>query len=54
MLMEHFLCDDVGGKHNVCEMEIEFNFLFLKYNYIFNFSVFTSALNRYYGNKNNL
>ncbi len=20
MLMEHFLCDDVGGKHNVCEM----------------------------------
>ena len=22
MLMEHFLCDDVGGKHNVCEMEM--------------------------------
>ncbi|MFT4801629.1 MAG: hypothetical protein ACI93N_001404 [Flavobacteriaceae bacterium] len=22
MLMEHFLCDDVGGKHNVCGMEI--------------------------------
>jgi len=21
MLMEHFLCDDVGGKHNVCEMD---------------------------------
>ena len=21
MLMEHFLCDDIGGKHNVCEME---------------------------------
>jgi len=20
MLMEHFLCDDVGGKHNVCGM----------------------------------
>ena len=19
-LMEHFLCDDVGGKHNVCGM----------------------------------
>ena len=25
MLMEHFLCDDVGGKRNVCEMEISFN-----------------------------
>lgn len=22
MLMEHFLCDDVGGKQNVCEMGI--------------------------------
>jgi len=22
MLMEHFLYDDVGGKYNVCEMEI--------------------------------
>ncbi|PKV51341.1 hypothetical protein ATE84_3416 [Aquimarina sp. MAR_2010_214] len=22
MLMEHFLCDDVGGKRNVCEMEV--------------------------------
>jgi len=22
MLIEHFLCDDVGGKHNVCGMEI--------------------------------
>ena len=22
MLMEHFLCDDVGGKHNVCGMEM--------------------------------
>ena len=22
MLMEHFLCDDVGGKRNVCGMEI--------------------------------
>jgi len=21
MLMEHFLCDDIGGKHNVCEMK---------------------------------
>ena len=21
MLMEHFLCDDVGGKRNVCGME---------------------------------
>jgi len=21
MLMKHFLCDDVGGKHNVCEMK---------------------------------
>ena len=21
MLMEHFLCDDVGGKHNVCGMD---------------------------------
>jgi hypothetical protein len=20
MLMEHFLCDDVGGKRNMCEM----------------------------------
>jgi len=22
MLMEHFLCDDVGGKNNMCEMEM--------------------------------
>jgi len=22
MLMEHFLCDDIGGKHNVCEMDV--------------------------------
>jgi hypothetical protein len=22
MLMEHFLCDDVGGKRNVCGMGI--------------------------------
>ena len=22
MLMEHFLCDDVGGKHNMCGMGI--------------------------------
>ncbi|MBG6129529.1 hypothetical protein IWQ47_001168 [Aquimarina sp. EL_43] len=22
MLMEHFLCDDVGGKRNVCGMEL--------------------------------
>jgi hypothetical protein len=21
MLMEHFLCDDIGGKHNVCGMD---------------------------------
>jgi len=25
MLMKHFLCDDVGGKHNVCEMDIQIN-----------------------------
>ena len=25
MLMEHFLCDDVGGKHNVCGMELKQN-----------------------------
>jgi len=24
MLIEHFLCDDVGGKPNVCEMEFSF------------------------------
>ncbi len=24
MLMEHFLCDDVGGKHNVCGMVLVF------------------------------
>lgn len=30
MLMEHFLCDDVGGKHNVCGMEINVkNFVLL-------------------------
>jgi len=23
MLMEHFLCDDVGGKRNVCGMILE-------------------------------
>jgi len=23
MLMEHFLCDDVGGKRNVCGMVIK-------------------------------
>lgn len=29
MLMEHFLCDDVGGKRNMCGMKlyvIEINF----------------------------
>jgi hypothetical protein len=26
MLMEHFLCDDVGGKHNVCGMVINTDF----------------------------
>jgi len=25
MLMEHLLCDDVGGKHNVSGMTIEIN-----------------------------
>jgi hypothetical protein len=25
MLMEHLLCDDVGGKRNVCGMNIEVN-----------------------------
>ena len=25
MLMEHFLCDDVGGKHNVCGMVINYD-----------------------------
>jgi hypothetical protein len=32
MLMEHFLCDDVGGKHNMCGMTIQINlvdYLFL-------------------------
>jgi hypothetical protein len=24
MLMEHFLCDDVGGKHNVCGMDLNY------------------------------
>jgi two-component system LytT family sensor kinase len=24
MLLEHFLCDDVGGKHTMCEMEYSF------------------------------
>lgn len=25
MLMKHFLCDDVGGKRNVCGMVINYN-----------------------------
>jgi hypothetical protein len=29
MLMEHFLCDDLGGKHNVCR--IIFNNYYGKY-----------------------
>ena len=28
MLMEHFLCDDVGGKHNVCVMVIYFQIIY--------------------------
>ena len=24
MLMEHFLCDDVGGKRNMCGMELKY------------------------------
>ena len=31
MLMEHFLCDDLGGKYNVCGME--YNFFVLIYFY---------------------
>ena len=27
MLMEHFLCDDVGGKLNVCGMIITISFI---------------------------
>jgi len=27
MLMEHFLCDDVGGKRNVCGMKTTVNML---------------------------
>ena len=34
MLMEHFLCDDVGGKHNVCGMTIEIFFLYLVNHFI--------------------
>ncbi len=30
MLMEHSLCDDVGGKHNVCEMGITYFIILLK------------------------
>jgi len=32
MLMEHFLCDDAGGKHNVCEMELKLYFLIILFN----------------------
>jgi hypothetical protein len=35
MLMEHFLCDDVGGKRNVCAMEyLKTNFNTYKNYYI--------------------
>jgi len=27
MLMEHFLCDDVGGKRNMCGMDYEVLFV---------------------------
>ena len=30
MLMEHFLCDDVGGKRNVCGMTLKY-FYYLYY-----------------------
>lgn len=37
MLMEHFLCDDVGGKYNVCGMEISVITLLLSFlNKLFN------------------
>jgi hypothetical protein len=36
MLMEHFLCDDVGGKRNMCEMVNLSNDLILSQNMIYN------------------
>ena len=30
MVMEHFLCDDVGGKRNVCGMALH-QYLFIKH-----------------------
>jgi len=36
MLMEHFLCDDVGGKHNVCGMAHLSSSLILSQNMIYN------------------
>ena len=31
MLMEHFLCDDVGGKRNMCVMKIIVNLFVNKF-----------------------
>ncbi len=28
MLMEHFLCDDVGGKRKVCGMEMKKKYIY--------------------------
>ena len=36
MLMEHSLCDDVGGKRNVCGMANLSNDLILSQNMIYN------------------
>ena len=38
MLMEHSLCDDVGGKLNVCEMEFIVTNLVYLYDYQNNYS----------------
>ena len=42
MLMKHSLCDDVGGKHNVCGMENYFQ-IKSKHN-IFNYTLSENIL----------
>ena len=35
MLMEHFLCDDVGGKHNMCGMDTYLYSMVINFNILF-------------------
>jgi hypothetical protein len=52
MLMEHFLCDDVGGKHNVCGMAIRLTNI----NYMSTYykKIFTENRNPFKNNSFNL